>query len=51
MPGFAQSLEEEERWDIINFLRALSAAERARQMSALVEPDPGSWLPISSIEP
>jgi putative copper resistance protein D len=42
MPGFAASLEEEERWDMINFLRALSAAERAREMSALVEPDP--WL-------
>ncbi|HYY24663.1 MAG TPA: CopD family protein [Candidatus Udaeobacter sp.] len=42
MPGFAASLEEEERWDLINFLRALSYAERARQMAALVEPDP--WL-------
>jgi putative copper resistance protein D len=42
MPGFAASLEEEERWDMINFLRALSAAERARDMSALVEPGP--WL-------
>lgn len=42
MPGFAGSLEEEERWDMINFLRTLSAAERARQMSALVEPEP--WL-------
>ncbi len=42
MPGFAASLEEEERWDMINFLRTLSAAERARQMSALVEPEP--WL-------
>jgi putative copper resistance protein D len=42
MPGFAQSLDEEERWDMINFLRALSSAERARQMSTLVEPDP--WL-------
>lgn len=42
MPGFAASLDEEERWDMINFLRALSAAERGRQMSALVEPDP--WL-------
>ncbi|HEX2228373.1 MAG TPA: CopD family protein [Candidatus Binatia bacterium] len=42
MPGFAASLEEEERWDLINFLRALSSAERARQMSAHVEPDP--WL-------
>ncbi len=42
MPGFAASLEDEERWDMINFLRTLSAAERARQMSALVEPEP--WL-------
>jgi len=42
MPGFGASLDEEERWDMINFLRALSAAERARQMSALVEPEP--WL-------
>ena len=42
MPGFGASLEEEERWDMINFLRTLSAAERARQMSALVEPEP--WL-------
>ena len=42
MPGFAASLEDEERWDMINFLRALSAAERARQMTALVEPEP--WL-------
>ena len=42
MPGFAASLDEEERWDMINFLRALAYAEQARQMSALVEPDP--WL-------
>jgi len=42
MPGFGASLEEEERWDMINFLRTLSAAERARQMTALVEPEP--WL-------
>jgi putative copper resistance protein D len=42
MPGFAASLDEEERWDMINFLRALASAERARQMSTLVEPEP--WL-------
>ena len=42
MPGFNGSLEEEERWDMINFLRALSYAEQARQMTGLVEPDP--WL-------
>ena len=45
MPGFAASLEEEERWDMINFLRALSAAERGRQMSALVEPEPALVAP------
>jgi putative copper resistance protein D len=42
MPGFAASLDEEERWDMINFLRALSAAERARQMSTVAEPE--AWL-------
>ena len=42
MPGFGASLSDEERWDMINFLRTLSAAEQARQMTALVEPDP--WL-------
>jgi putative copper resistance protein D len=42
MPGFAASLDEEERWDMINLLRVLSSAERARQMTTLVEPDP--WL-------
>jgi putative copper resistance protein D len=42
MPGFGASLTDEERWDMINFLRTLSAAEQARQMTALVEPDP--WL-------
>ena len=30
MPGFSQSLSEEERWDLINFLRALSGGDRAR---------------------
>jgi copper resistance protein D len=45
MPSFAASLEEEERWDMINFLRALSAAERGRQMSALVDPEPSLVAP------
>src|SRR5690606_31504869 len=30
MPGFATQLSEEDRWDLINVVRALSAAEQAR---------------------
>lgn len=37
MPPFGQKLSEEERWDLINFIRALSAGERARQMIPLVQ--------------
>jgi len=40
MPGFKDLLDEEERWDVINFLRALSAAEQGRTMGPLVDPDP-----------
>ncbi len=42
MPGFADRLSGEERWDLINFLRALSAAEQARTLGPLVDPEP--WL-------
>ena len=42
MPGFTDRLSEEERWDLINFLRALAAAEQARALGPLVEPTP--WL-------
>ncbi len=42
MPGFKESLSEEDRWDLINFLRALAASEQARAMTSLVEPTP--WL-------
>jgi len=41
MPGFESSVSEEGRWDLINFLRALSAAEQARAMAPLLEPP---WL-------
>ncbi|HET7681504.1 MAG TPA: CopD family protein [Xanthobacteraceae bacterium] len=41
MPGFQQQLSEESRWDLINFLRTLSAAEQARAMAPLLEPP---WL-------
>lgn len=42
MPGFGDRLNAEERWDLINSLRALSAAEQARTMGPLVEPS--AWL-------
>ncbi len=42
MPAFGNALSAEDRWDLINFLRALAAAEQARAMSPLVEPTP--WL-------
>lgn len=42
MPGYGQSLSEEERWDLINFLRALSSGERARNLAPVIEAEP--WL-------
>jgi putative copper resistance protein D len=42
MPGFRHQLSEEERWDLINFLRALAASELARLMGPVVDPTP--WL-------
>ncbi|HEU4439764.1 MAG TPA: CopD family protein [Methylomirabilota bacterium] len=43
MPSFGAVLSEEDRWDLINFIRALGAGERARQMTALVPPG-RPWL-------
>jgi len=43
MPGFADRLSEEERWDLINFVRALSASEQARMLGPVVEPN-RPWL-------
>ncbi len=42
MPGFKESFSEDERWDLINFLRALSTAERARSLAPVTEAD--AWL-------
>jgi putative copper resistance protein D len=36
MPGFARELDEEQRWDVINFVRALAAAETARFLTPSV---------------
>jgi putative copper resistance protein D len=42
MPGFDQSFSEDERWDLINLLRALSNGERARSLAPVTEAD--AWL-------
>ena len=43
MPPFGAVLSEDERWDLINFIRALGAGERARQVTALAQPN-RPWL-------
>lgn len=42
MPAFQDRLGAEERWDLINLIRTLAAAEQARRLGLLVTPDP--WL-------
>src|SRR5262249_59047381 len=37
MPGFATRLSEAQRWDVINFMRALGAAEGAQTLGRHVE--------------
>jgi copper resistance protein D len=39
MPGFQDRLSEEERWDLINVVRLLSAAEQARALGPIVSSD------------
>ncbi len=39
MPGFGAKLPEVDRWDLINFLRALSAGEAARSLTDMDEPE------------
>jgi putative copper resistance protein D len=45
MPGFGGQLTPEERWDVINFVRALGAAERARDLGPVVSPRPVAVAP------
>ena len=45
MPGFGDRLGEDERWDLINFLRTLAAAEQARGLAPVVDPGPGVVAP------
>jgi len=39
MPGFGDALSEDDRWDVINFLRALSTGEAARRLTDVDEPE------------
>jgi putative copper resistance protein D len=43
MPAFEDRLSEARRWDVINFIRALGAAERSRTIGRQVELD-RAWL-------
>lgn len=43
MPPFGHRLSGEERWDLVNFLRALSSAHAAQSLGPVVEPE-RSWL-------
>ena len=43
MPGFGQRLGDEERWDLVNFVRALGSAEAAKALGTRIEPD-RPWL-------
>ncbi len=44
MPGFADRLGEDDRWDLINFVRTLSAGYQARILSERIVPR-RPWLP------
>lgn len=39
MPGFADKLSEEERWDLINFLHAMSRGFDARLLGSMIAPE------------
>jgi len=50
MPGFAASIGESERWDIINFMLAQADAEGAKTMDGSVEPWRGTVAPDFTFE-
>ena len=50
MPGFAEVLSEDERWDVINFIRARAAAVQADTLLPLVTPAPAPPAPDFAFE-
>lgn len=49
MPGFADVMNEEQRWDVINFVRAFSAGYQARLLTSKVVPGQ-PWLGLPDID-
>ena len=45
MPGFADQLTPEARWDVINFVRVLGAAERSRDLGPIATVRPAAVAP------
>ena len=39
MPAFGERLDGEQRWDLVNFIRALAAGDTARELTPVVEPE------------
>lgn len=49
MPGFADRLDDNARWDLVNFVRTLDAARAADGVGPVVEPD-RAWLVAPDFE-
>lgn len=45
MPGFINSLSEEDRWDTVNYIHAMSRGYQARLLGPAVIPDKPSMGP------
>ena len=45
MPGFADRLSESDRWDLVNFIRALASGEQARMLSPVIASRPSIVAP------
>ena len=50
MPGFSLSLSDEERWDVINYLRALASGERAKNLAPVIDDQPTLVAPDFAYE-
>lgn len=45
MPGFESSMSEEDRWDTVNYIHAMSRGYQARLLSAQIVPEKPSMVP------